>query len=654
MKAPYHWLKSLVEIKSTAQDLSQKLSLISIGVDKVDQVDNQPVLDIDVTYNRGDLMSMVGLAYEVAFIENSRLNLPKIKIKLKDVPGLDDWQITRQPQNCPLYVAVLLELKPQPTPGLIQQRLRQAGVAVKNNIVDLANYVMWQYGQPFHTFDADKLPSQNLAIKPAGKSLAFKTLDGKTRLLDANDILIWAGDQPVALAGIIGGLDTEITPETSQVLLETALFDPYQIRRTAMRLGLFSDAANRFIHKPSSQTSLQALAYLLDLYRQHAKAKIIGIKISGQAKKTDSPSIKVTTAEFKRLIGLKLGSDKMASILTGFHFSVKSKNGEIEAVPPHWRQDIHLKEDVIEEIIRGWGYFKLKSEPLPLGFINQKETYDYHQETQIKNFLTGQGLYQVNTYGFYSQAQLEYFKIETDNLIEVTNPISAEAKYMKSSLLAGDWQYLKDNLNKNLPLDKPIGIFEMNRSYQAINRKPSEVQRLAIMTPSQADLNRIVNNLLEYARLDYSSLNLSQNDKVLADYKANVSHRYRLSYKAKPLADLALVSRFWAVEFDYVFLSQAIKLKPHPPATTRFTPIIEDLTFELPAGLEPFRLLIRLKQADKRIAQINLVNLYQNRLTVKLAYLSPDRQLTSRQAEIIRKKVVAAATKFNCRLIGQI
>ncbi len=654
MKAPIEWLRNLVEIKSEPEELAKKLSLISIGVDKVDYQGREPILDIDVTYNRGDLLSMIGLAYEIAFIEESRLKLPKLTTDIAKLADLNDWQIKREEESCPLYVAVLLEINPVDSPDWIKRRLGLINSQSKGNIVDIANYVMWEYGQPFHTFDADKLKSQDIRIQKSGRSLEFTTLDGQERRLNADDILIFSGQEPIALAGIMGGQETEITSQTKNVLLEMALFNPYQIRKTAMRYGLFSDAANHFIHKPSPNTSMLALARILDLYQKYGRARIKGIKISGRSK-VANPQIQLRTQDISRLIGLEIKSQDIERILTSLHFTLQAKKKNIWSVQaPHWRSDIKIKEDVIEEVIRGYGYWRLESVPLPIEFIKQEEAVNYNQDVQLKNFLTGQGLYQINNYGFLNQEEIKTFGLKTAKLIKVTNPISAEAEFLRTSLITGLSLYLGQNQLKSLPLTKPIGVFELNNAYNP-EYPDNQQEKLAIGTYERSDLNRLLNNLIRYLHLDWSKFEIKKGSTLSLAGTKKISDVYQLIYAGRPLATLAKALDFWLVEFDYQRLLIEADFQPRPSRESKFNPIIEDLTFELNSTYQlMLEVLFQIAKLDQRLKDILVLGEYKNRLTLRLAYLSSEKQLSSSQAAQIRRKVVSLAEKKGLKLIGEI
>ncbi|NOY14732.1 MAG: phenylalanine--tRNA ligase subunit beta [bacterium] len=651
MKVPYRWLTKLVKLKSNPAELAQKLSLMTIGVDEVKDTPLGPVLDLDVTYNRGDLLSMVGVAREAAFIDKAKLTLPDASFDLNNIPDAN-LQIQRDQTACQLYTAVILEVSPTPSPEWLQQRLASVGITPQNIIVDLTNLVMWEWGQPFHAFDLDTLTGETISIKPAGRSLKFTTLDNKTRTLDPDDILIWDDQKPIALAGVMGGLETEITNQTQTVLLEMALFDPFQIRRTAMKHGLFSDAANRFIHKPSPQTSQMALKRILTLFAKHAKAKIKGIKISGSFDQS-MPVISLTLDQVNSLLGADISLTQAADILTGLDFKLAVKKHNLIVTPPHWRQDIQIKQDVIEEIARGFGYWRLKPSPLPLHFIPHKPAVSETLSKQIKNFLTGQGLFQINPFGFYTQAEITHFGIQTKPLVRVTNFISIETRYLKSSLLPGLYSYIKTSRPINW-FDQPLGFFEINRTYHRRHQKPDEPVKLAFIFDSQNFLTRIINNLFEYLRFDYQHLRLKAQTPPDFPLTSHFQHLHTLFYKNKPLGWLVQLDDFWAVELDWLAVLTNADLTPKPSKPSSFAPIIEELTFEPSNKPELlFNLLISLRYTTNLIKELRLIDRYQNRFTIRIIYHDPHKQLAKKDIKPLRRQIASQAQKQGYKLIGQ-
>ena len=653
MKVPYFWLQELVKLKSDPETLSHKLSLTTIGVDKIENTPFGPVLDLDVTYNRGDLLSMVGVAREVAFIDQAQLILPDTEFGLDQIPPAS-YQIKKDNKACSLYVAVILSLKNPSSPDWLQKKLQSVGITPQNLIVDLTNYVMWEWGQPFHAFDLNTIEGSLIQIKPAGQKITFTTLDGKTRTLDPDDILIWDAKKPIALAGVMGGQNTQITNQTTTILLEMALFNPFQIRRTAMRHGLFSDAANRFIHQPAPYTSLLALKRILKLFTQIGSAQIKGITVSGSFKKTQT-TISLTVDDVNQLLGTNFNLDQIIATLSRLDFKINTKNHTLIVTPPFYRQDIKIKQDVIEEVARGVGYHTLKPKTLPLSFLPHKPSYPESLANQIKDFLTGQGLYQLNLFGFYNQYQLQHFGVQTKSLIQVKNPISNQTQYLKSHLAPGLYEYFVTNQPKNY-FNQPLKFFEINRVYLLDdNHQPLEKTHLGLITDNHLNLAQTLSNLFTYLRLPFKNLQLHPQPPQPFHLTQNYTHPHTLYYQNQPFGFILTTSKACIAELDWHLLLKLTSFTPSPPPPTNLAPIIEDLTFSFTSSSKPlFNLIIKLAHLDPLITNLKIIDLYQNKFTLRCVYNSTTKQLTSKDIAPIRQRLVKTAHQVGYQLVGQL
>ena len=261
MKVSFNWLKEFVEISQSPQEIADCLTMGGIEVESLVPLDGEDwVLEVAVAANRGDCLSVIGLAREVAAITGAKAHIPNTKIaaKISRARGIDVR--IEDPELCPRYSARFIAgLQVSASPSWVQLRLEACGVRSINNVVDVTNLVMLETGQPLHAFDWDRLETKRIVVRTAGKAQTFIALDGLERELKSDDVVICDGDKPVALAGIIGGLETEVSPGTARILLESAHFNPLAIRKTAKRLGLHSEAAYRFERFVDPEGTLFAL-----------------------------------------------------------------------------------------------------------------------------------------------------------------------------------------------------------------------------------------------------------------------------------------------------------------------------------------------------------------------------------------------------------
>ncbi|MBW1866172.1 MAG: phenylalanine--tRNA ligase subunit beta [Deltaproteobacteria bacterium] len=317
------------------------------------------VLDIDLTPNRPDCLSMLGTAREIASFNGSDVNYPDTNIKDGEDQIFALTGVTIEaPADCPRYAARIVEnITIGPSPFWLQDRLISIGLRPINNIVDITNFVMMETGQPLHAFDIDQLAENRIIVRRAGKGEAFQTLDGKKRTLSDTMLMICDADKPIAVGGVMGGLHSEVTPATTRVLIESACFDPVSIRKTAKQLGLNTDASHRFergVDPDGTVTSLNRAALLMaeighgrlvkgiiDEHPGHKNAKIINLNIK----------------DTNRLLGTDITAEKIADLLTSIEFKVENgTQGMLEVTVPTFRVDVIKPVDLMEEVARLWGY----------------------------------------------------------------------------------------------------------------------------------------------------------------------------------------------------------------------------------------------------------------------------------------------------------
>lgn len=479
MKVSSNWLKELVDYQLSAGNLADQLSLSSIGVKQ----QTEDYLELDLTYNRGDLLSMRGVAYEVSAITNSPLrflaqtpqdfiwvgkNLPKVSVKVKDE------------QLCPVYCVAKIEgLKIGSSNNHWGKKLIDCGIRSIDNITDITNLVMLEYGQTIHAFDADKVVDETMIVRLAKTGEKFITLDGKTRNLTNQDLLITDPKGILSLSGIMGGKNSEITDITNSILLEVAIFDPISIRKTSQRFGIHSEASKRIQHGLSKMRLLQALDAAIRMY-QKLGGKLTALTLLGNFSQ-EKESVYLSIKKVNNLLGLKLDEETVTKCLRKLNFAVIKKDADtLEVIPPYFRMDIKIEEDLIEEIARIYGYekidgVKLANEKIP-SLDQTLPDYIYDLKLKLKDL----GLTEVQSYSFYSTAVLEVLGFAKDNnkdLIKIANPISSETEYMRMDL----WPNLLEIVGKNIKQGhKDIGIFEIGKIYKQENGQPKENYRLSI------------------------------------------------------------------------------------------------------------------------------------------------------------------------------
>ncbi len=505
MKVSIQWLKELVEVKDI-EEVTRLLPLRTIAVKEA----TGDYIELDMKgYNRADLLSMRGVAREVAAITDSELKfeekqgfifsdkeIPEIALKVEDV------------NLCPFYSLNRIEnLSVKPSNPEWVKKLADCGIRSINNVADLTNLIMLEFGQPMHAFDADKVQG-TISVRLARIGEKLLTLDGKLRELNLRDLVIADDNGPIGLAGVMGGKDTEVTDTTKTILLEAAIFDPITIRKTAQRLHLPSEASKRFQHGLTKSGLFQALDEAIRTYTEHG-GKMAGFQTVGE-KNDPTKTITLTKEKINSLIGVDIPKEEVEEYLRKLGFALASQGDSLhewEVSVPYWRLDIEIEVDLVEEIARMYGYEKIPSKKLEGEVpekIDQKLT-DFIYD--LKKALSNEGLTEVQTYSFFSTKVLNNIGWAPDflsKLVRVSNPMSAETEYLRFVL----WQNLLEVISKNMRAGfKDIAIFEIGKMY-APGPKEGYDLSIALMNGSDnpiEELNVILNKVKDLLRMQVSN-----------------------------------------------------------------------------------------------------------------------------------------------------
>lgn len=485
MKVSINWLKELVDLKEPIEKLVEILNLKTIGTKEV----TDKFIELDMKgYNRADLLSLRGVAYETAAITDSQ-------IKFEEPNGTYFWTDKSLPELevnvedeklTPIYCLAKIEgLKVEKSPEDWVKKLEDSGYRSINNVADLTNLLMLEYGQPMHAFDAGKV-SGNVGVRLAKHNETIQTLDEKDRQLTTEDLLIVDDKGPIGLAGVMGGKDSEISDATTSVLLEAAIFDPGTLRKTATRLGLTSEASKRFYHGLAKIRLLQALSQAL-MTLEEMGGKVTSLTLKGDFE-DKRPNIPLTLERTNSLVGVEFKSSEIVEYLKKLNFEIKTAGSGWMVTPPYYRLDVNIEEDVIEEVARMYGYEKIQPETLPGNPPTPSDQSLFQLIDKTRQSLVNLGLTEIQTYSFYSTSVLEALGFDEENnrfLIKVANPISSETEYMRMNL----WPNLVEALGKNQKLGlKDIAIFEVGKVYiKGSDEDHTETLSLGIALTNESD-----------------------------------------------------------------------------------------------------------------------------------------------------------------------
>jgi phenylalanyl-tRNA synthetase beta chain len=481
MKISIEWLKEYVDIQESPEKLKEDLSMIGLLVEGIAEAPGSTVLEIEVTSNRPDCLSHIGVAREIAALYCRPLRYPPVQEKPSVSPERIPFAIEiEDPKLCPRYVGLVLDgVKVGTSPEWMQQRLEAAGMRPLNNVVDITNYVLLEMGHPLHAFDFDVLRRAKIVVGRARPGDKFKTLDGTERNLDGDTLMINDGEGPVAIAGVMGGMNSEISSATGRVLLESAFFQPASIRRTSKRLGLSTEASYRFERGADWNNTIPAITRACFLMEQLAGGRIAGSLQDAYPAIKDPVHIQLRQKHAASLLGVDLTAEFIESILTRLAFKlVKEGEGIWDVTCPSHRADMELEADLIEELARFYGYGNIPSS-LPPSEIVGVHSPAYHLENAVRSLLTGQGFHEAVNLSFASETDHADFPTGDGNRIAVRNPLTEDTQFMRTSLAPGLVRSAKRNFNYN---QHQVCLFEIGKVYgPGPDGTPTEKNRLGIL-----------------------------------------------------------------------------------------------------------------------------------------------------------------------------
>ena len=490
MLISYNWLRELTETHLTPLELRERLTMVGLAIDAVEEIEGDSVIDVEVPSNRPDCLSHIGIAREVSVIEKSKVQNPKSKVP-KTEGKASDWTSVEinDLDLCPRYAARIVRgVKIAPSPDWLQKRLGEIGQRPINNVADITNYVLHEFGQPLHAFDLSKLTEKRIVVRRAVGSETLTTLDGVERKLDPQMLVIADAVQPVALAGIMGGLDSEISATTTDVLIESAYFNPDSVRRTARQLGMDTEASRRFERGADCENVLQAQARCVELICEIAGGVATDDAIDVYPNPLPARSVEFRPERVESHTSLRVEAAEMVRILTalGFTQAESQSNGALTFVVPSWRIDVSIEEDLIEEVARHVGYDKIASELPPSNFAGEYQPAE-QKRRDLRRALTSLGFDEAINFSFIDtrhDGQFEFLPgliANTENsLVALSNPIIDESTRMRPTLLPGLLESVRHNLNHG---NRDVRLFEIGRVFagSSAGELPQERESLGLI-----------------------------------------------------------------------------------------------------------------------------------------------------------------------------
>jgi phenylalanyl-tRNA synthetase beta chain len=651
-----------------------------VGADLVEEVGlHDTVLDVKPAPNRGDVLSMRGIAREVAMLLGTELKPLDLTVPEAGPPaaGLASVAV-EDAEGCPLYVARVVEGldAARPAPLWMARRLYLYGQRPLGAVVDVTNYLLLDQGQPLHAFDLDRVPGQRIVVRRAREGETLRTLDGRDRRLTAGDTLITSGEQPLALAGIMGGEDSEVRHDTTRVLIESAHFPPATVRRTMRRLGMSTEGGQRWARGVDPEGAEPVCDQAARLMASLAGGAVAAGRLRAGPGVGERPAIRLDWARS----AVRLGAPADPGFAAGHLRAVGCRtevpdDRTVVAVPPSWRFDLELWADLEEEVARRWGYDQIPA-TLP-GATGGRLTDEQRLRRQARQVLAGMGVTEAQSYPFSSQAALDRLGLDPDDprrrALRLANPISEEAPELRTTLLPGLAEVVRRNLARGLP---GVAVYELGAVFlpdgDDPDGLPAEPLTLGLLLSGQRPAGRFDDPTPPF---DFADVKGVVEGLVAAlgvegvGYRAEGPMPYHPGRCAAVLvgqrpvgllgqlhprvaAALELPAASFAAELEVAPLLAAVPRMRPAPTPSPYPELSFDVAFMVPPGVAAGDLEAVLREAaGELLARLTLFDAYEGpplppghrNLAYRVALQAADRTLTDRDGTAVRDRMAAAA-----------
>ncbi len=499
MKISLDWLNDYIETGLDAGRIAEILIDQGFPCEGIEHIGGDSVIDVEVTSNRGDCLSYIGIARELAVATGKELKIPEVKTDEsdKDVTEFADVEIL-EPDLCCRYTARIIDgVKIGPSPDWLRKRLEAVGLRSVNNVVDATNYAMMETGQPPHAFDYAKVSQGKIIVRKAFAGERLVSIDGTQCDLNTDMLVITDPQGPVAIAGVMGGLDSEVSDTTTTILLEDAYFDPVSIRTTSRRLNLPSEAAFRFERIVDIEKVDWASLRTAQLITQVAGGKVAKGVVDVYPKKQSLKKVGLRLSRLNKLLGIDVPGEKAVKILSALCFEPQVRDGMINCVVPSWRSDVYREVDLIEEVARIHGYSKIPTEEkisIEVVPVNERQKLI----ESVGTYLNGCGFYETINVGFVSNSVAELFNEKTDGYLTVKDEARKGANILRQTLIGSLMGVLKTNLNVK---NSPCMIYEIAETFVSVPGRagglPEETTKLALTCDGDLrELSGVIDGLI--------------------------------------------------------------------------------------------------------------------------------------------------------------
>lgn len=636
------WLREYLNTQASPKEIKDIFSLSSASIEKLENIKGDFLYDIEVTTNRVDLMSILGIAKEAEaslsqFGKNARFSSPSYK---KPGEGNEEnVSIKNNPKLVNRICAAVLSVKVHDSPKFIKERIEASGIRSLNNLIDVTNYVMREVGHPAHVFDFDRLPTKIIVVREASYGEKIKTLDGKEYILPGGDIVADDGEGNIIdLLGIMGLENSVVTNSTKRILFFIDNNDSHRIRKTSMTLGIRSEAAVLNEKGVDPEKAYDALLRGIELYEEIADAVVLSKIFDIYPNKAKAKKINSSSEKISKVLGIQISETEIKNILTKLDFEVSKKGNMLEVTVPTSRvQDIEIEEDIIEEVARIYGYHKLPSILQKTESIkSSKYVNPFFWEKRAKEALKYWGFTETYTNSMVSADLLEG---NVEEAVTIQNPLNEDLLYMRRTLVPS----LLKVISENKTYDE-AKIFELTNTYhKRTNDLPRETMTLAgvIKKPNVSfyEVKGIIEQLFSNLGIKNSVFKKSQKTSLGAGVFIGKKYIGEIEVLDSDVIDFEL-------NFEELIRHATLSKKYKPIA--KYPPIIEDLTFIVPEGTPTSDLIDGIRSQSSLITEVSLLDQFGDSKTFHIIYQDPNKNLTTKEVSEIREKIIfALKEKFN-------
>jgi len=635
------WMRDHLKTKATAHEIAKAMSLTSVSIERMEEHKKDFIFDIEITTNRPDLMSVIGLAREAAAIlphngHEAEFISPKIT-KPSPVKNNVSLEIISDDLLVNRMCAAVLDVTLKNSPEFISERLETSGIRSLNNIVDVTNYIMRTIGHTAHVFDYDRIKGHSITIREAKKGESITTIDGKTYILEGGDII--AVDKEgniIDLLGIMGLENSVVTENTKRIVLFINNNNTHKMRQTSMRHNIRTEAVQMNEKGLDPELALEALYFGISLYEEIAEGKLMAPIIDIYPHKKSTENVTVSLSEIQRIMGIPLSLTESQKILNQLGFKTTVTKETLTAIVPSYRaDDITIPEDLIEEVARVYGYHNLPSILPPVVSIDPVsiENDIFRWETRVKNALKYWGFTEVYTYPMVSE---DMYEGPLESAVALSNPLGEEFVYMRRTLIPNLLRVVEDNRNVDA-----LHLFEIANIYEAREKDlPKEIRTLALVIKNKTKDYFDMKGVIEQLAQDCGINNLTFGTG------GSTSLETRIYLGKNEIGRMEILDEHFInaeINFD-LFLSH-VSIKKTYTKLSKFPSVFEDITLIGNNKATHEVIVETIKNTSKLVRAVTLSSKFKDARTYHIEYQDKEKNLSSNDVKEIRENILSSLHK---------